>query len=145
MQIQVQLEQVGPTTAQGTAREHRVLVDRPVAKGGEDRGMMGGEYLLIALGGCFMSNLLAAVAAREADIRDVRASVTGTLASAPSRFERIELLVRARTGDPELLRKLVDLADRACISSNTLRGAVDLRVRVAEHPEDEEDHTAALA
>jgi len=135
MQIQVQLEQVGPSTTQGTAREHRVLVDRPAEKGGEDRGMMGGEYLLIALGGCFMSNLLAAVAARGAAIRDVRASVTGTLASAPSRFERIEVLVSAETDDSELLKKLVEMADRACISTNTLRGAVALSVRVVERTE----------
>jgi putative redox protein len=130
MQIQVQLAQVGPSTTQGTARDHRVLIDRPTEKGGEDRGMMGGEYLLVALGGCFMSNLLAAIAARETDIRDVRASVTGTLAPAPARFERIEVLVGAETADPDLLEKLVGMADRACISSNTLRSAVDLSVRV---------------
>ena len=36
-------------------------MDRPGPKGGQDKGPMGGEALLMGLGGCFMSNLLAAV------------------------------------------------------------------------------------
>ena len=59
--LTVQVEQVGPTTATAKARTHAVLVDRPAAKGGEDRGPLGGEYLLVGLGGCFLSNLLAAI------------------------------------------------------------------------------------
>lgn len=131
MTIEVEVRQVGPSTAEGEARGHRVQVDRPTDKGGADAGMMGGEYLLVALGGCFMSNLLAAVAAREADVRDARARVVGTLASAPSRYAGIELTVEADAPDRELLAKLVEIADRGCIVANTLRGAVDLRVRVA--------------
>ena len=67
-------------------REHRVLVDRPVEKGGENRGPLGGELFLAAFGGCFMSNLLAAIRAREAPVAKVRAVISGTLAEAPSRF-----------------------------------------------------------
>lgn len=37
-QIVVQLERVGPTTSEASVRSHRVLVDRPEAKGGADRG-----------------------------------------------------------------------------------------------------------
>jgi organic hydroperoxide reductase OsmC/OhrA len=33
---------------------------------------MGGELFLAAVGGCFMSNLLAAINARESDVSDVR-------------------------------------------------------------------------
>lgn len=131
MTIEVEVRQVGPSTAEGEARGHRVTVDRPADKGGADAGMMGGEYLLVALGGCFMSNLLAAVAAREADVRNARLRVVGTLASAPSRYTMVELTVEADAPDRELLRKLVEIADRGCIVANTLRAAVDLRVRVA--------------
>ena len=59
--IPVQVNQVGPATAEGHIRTHSVLIDRPEAKGGEDKGAMGGELLLVSLGGCFMSNLLAAI------------------------------------------------------------------------------------
>ncbi len=132
MSIRVEVKQVSATGAQASGRGHQVTVDRPLEKGGEDAGMMGGEYLLVALGGCFMSNLLAAILAREADVKDVRAVVTGTLAQNPSRFAEIELTVRAETADPALLGKLVGIADKGCIVANTLRGALKLTVRT-EH------------
>lgn len=131
MQIEVQVRQISPATAQATARTHQVMIDRPLDKGGEDRGMMGGEQLLVSLGGCFISNLLAAIRAREAAITDVQLSVTGTLETSPGRFSAIDVVVRAQTQDRALLEKLVDMSDRACIVSNTLRPAVALSFRVA--------------
>ncbi len=130
MSIQVQVNQVSKSAAEGIARSHQVLIDRPTEKGGEDQGMMGGEYLLIALGGCFMSNLLAAVKAREADISGVKLQIVGTLESAPSRFSEIEVQVSAEASDRTQLEKLVEMADRACISSNTLRRAAKVTFTV---------------
>ncbi|ACO47141.1 OsmC family protein [Deinococcus deserti] len=131
MQIEVQVRQISPATSQATARTHQVMIDRPLEKGGEDRGMMGGEQLLVSLGGCFISNLLAAIKAREADITDVQLTVTGTLESSPSRFSAIEVVVDAQAQDRALLEKLVEMSDRACIVSNTLRPAVALSFRLA--------------
>ena len=131
--IVVEVEQIGPSTAQGTARTHQVRVDRPVAKGGEDRGPMGGELLLMSLGGCFMSNLLAAIRAREAAVSGVRIGVEGTLAEAPQRFEAVVLTVTADYDDPDLMSKLLTIADRGCIVTNTLRPAMDLSI-VLEPP-----------
>ena len=130
MSIQVEVKQISATAAEAAARNHKVLVDRPQEKGGEDQGMMGGEYLLVALGGCFMSNLLAAITAREASIKNVQLKVSGTLESAPSRFSDIEVQVSAEAEDRALLEKLVDMADRACISSNTLRRAANITFTV---------------
>lgn len=130
--ISVQVNQTGPSSAAGTARSHRVTIDRPLAKEGSDQGMMGGEMLLVALGGCFISNVLAAIRAREAAIDDVRLTINGTLASAPSRYNAIEMLVAAQTADRDLLAKIVTLSDRACIVANTLRPAVDLTIRLAD-------------
>ena len=130
--IEVEIHQDGPATSEAAIRTHRVLVDRPASKGGDDRGPMGGELLLAALGGCFMSNLLAAVRAREAAVSNVRATVAGTLAESPSRFEAIEMRVAADCEDRQLLEKLVAIAERACIVANTLRQAVRLTVRVAD-------------
>ncbi|MGY2892436.1 OsmC family protein [Deinococcus sp. UYEF24] len=136
MNIQVEVRQIGRSTAEGQARTHTVVIDRPLEKGGDDQGMMGGEYLLVALGGCFMSNLLAAIHARKADVQGVRLQISGTLGAAPSRFTDIEVLVSAQVSgqqapDRDLLDKLIVIADRACISSNTLRPAVNLTFRVA--------------
>ena len=118
-------------TSEGAVREHRVLVDRPAAKGGLDRGPMGGELLLVALGGCFMSNLVAAAGARAVPVENLEVTVRGTLASAPPRFEAIELEVRGARVAVDVLDKLVTIAERACIVHNTLSPAVKLTVRRA--------------
>jgi len=89
---------------------------------------MGGELLLASLAGCFGSNLLAAIAARETVIEDVVVTVEGDLAEAPSRYEAIRMHVTARTDDGAQLQKLVTMAERACIVANTLRGSVRLEV-----------------
>jgi putative redox protein len=124
--VSVDVEQVGPSTGQARARSHSVLVDRPVEKGGSDRGPLGGEYLLMSLGGCFLSTLLAAVRTREADVSNVRVTVTGTIGGVPERFESMEVRVSAHYSDADLMRKLVALAERGCLVTNTLKDAVGL-------------------
>ena len=128
--LEVRIEQVGPSTAKGIARTHSVLIDRPVAKGGEDRGPLGGEYLLLALGGCFMSNLLAAIRAREAAVSDVRITVNGTIEESPDRFTRLTLTIAATHQDAELMKKLVTIAERSCIVTNTLRSGVSIALMI---------------
>lgn len=110
---------------------HQVLVDRPAAKGGADMGAMGGELFLAAVGGCFMSNLLAAIRARDSKISEVRTEVTGIIADSPARFEALELFIAAEGPDRELLPHLVEIAGRGCIMMNTLRGKLDVRLRIA--------------
>jgi putative redox protein len=129
-QMKIQLRQVSSSTSEATLRHHKVLIDRPAEKGGADNGPMGGELFLAGVGGCFMSNLLAAIKAREAEISDVRTEVIGTIAESPVRFSAIELLVTAESRDRELLERIVEIADRGCIMMNTLRGKLDLRVRI---------------
>ena len=129
-EIKVQLRQISSAATEGTIRTHHVLIDRPAEKGGTDAGPMGGELFLAALGGCFMSNLLAAIRARDLRIDGVRTDVTGILADAPSRFESVELSVTADTEDQPALAKLVEIADRGCIMMNTFRGKLDVRLKI---------------
>ncbi len=131
VQIHVSVDQVGPTASEGKARDHKVVMDRPEAKGGENRGAMGGENLLMALGGCFMSNLLAAAKSRETDLIDVKLSITGELSSAPPRFSAVEMKIAAPYGDKEHMEKLVAIAERGCIVANTLKNAVALTIALA--------------
>jgi putative redox protein len=91
---------------------------------------MGGELLLMGLGGCFMSNLLAAVKARDADVKNVRFTVEGTLESAPPRFSAMTLRITADYADEDEMRKLITIAERGCISRNTLKEAVHLTVEL---------------
>lgn len=83
-----------------------------------------------------MSNILAAIRSRDENVSNVRVEVTGILTdSSPVRYSGLELTVGADTSDRALLEHLVEIADRGCIMMNTLRGTLDLRVRVvAESP-----------
>jgi putative redox protein len=128
--LQVKIRQMSPSTSEATIRGHRVSIDRPASKGGTDAGPMGGEFFLAAIGGCFMSNLLAAIKARGLEIPGLETEVTAEMAASPDRFETVELCVSADGADPEVLEKLVEIADRSCIMMHTLRGKLDIRTRI---------------
>jgi putative redox protein len=128
--ITVKLNQVNDATTEAHIRTHDILIDRPEAKGGHDAGAMGGELLLAALGGCFNSNLLAAIKARDVSIHDIAIEVKGTLVDAPSRFESIEMIVKSAYEDRDTLQKLVTISERSCIVANTLKGGIDLTVSI---------------
>ena len=85
--------------------------------------------LLLALGGCFMSNLIAAAAARNIIVNDLRVVVRGELGSAPPRFEAATLEVYGQCSDEDAMQKLIEIAERSCIVHNTLKGSVKLDVR----------------
>ena len=128
-EVTVQLRQVGASTrAALIPRGPTVLVDRPEAKGGADGGPMGGEYFLTAVGGCFMSTLLAAIKAREAPVTNVRTDVEGVLAEDPTRFASVSLLVSADCEDDELLERLVQIAENGCIMVTTLKRGIEFSV-----------------
>lgn len=127
-QMTIQIGQASSTTSEAAIRAHRVLIDRPVDKGGTDLGPMGGELFLAAIGGCFMSNLLAAIRARKSEVSDVRTTVVGTIVSAPARFSAVDVQVEAR-GRSEEIERLVEIADRGCIMMNTLRDRLEVRIR----------------
>ncbi len=126
----IHLRQIGDSTSEATIRSHKVALDRPLDKGGADAGPMGGELFLASIGGCFMSNLLAAIHARHAPVSGVQTEVIATLADAPARFTAVELCVSAECADRELFEKLVEIAERGCIMVNTLKGKLDLQVRI---------------
>lgn len=119
------------TSSEGEVRGHRLLIDRPPAKGGADRGPMGGELLLVGLGGCFMSTLIAALQARELRVEGLAVTVRGTLEGTPPRYESALVEVRGQGLDAETFDKLITMAERACIVANTLRPCLRLEVRRA--------------
>jgi putative redox protein len=126
--LEVQVEQVGRATGKGIARNHTVFIDRPADKGGEDRGPLGGELLLLSLGGCFLSNLLAAIGARSAEVSNIRIAVSATVGGVPERVEAMTLRVAATYTDSELMRKLVGIAERGCLVTNTLKTAMVITI-----------------
>ena len=131
-EISVALKQHGETASIATIRDHQFVLDRPEAKGGTNAGPMGGEALLASVGGCFMSNLRAAISARDGvQIDGITLSITATLADAGDRFAAVHLEVAA-DADQDELQKLVTIADRACIAANTIRSALELTVAVGQ-------------
>jgi putative redox protein len=126
--MEVQVAQTGPSTSKGTARTHHVVIDRPVGKGGADDGPQGGELLLLSLGGCFMSNLLAAIGARSAEVSDIHITIIATVGGVPERIESMDMRVRAKYSDDELMRKLVAIAERGCLVTNTLKAALVITI-----------------
>ncbi len=122
------IEHVTHTTSRAIVRSHTVLVDRGVPKGGFDLGPAGGEYQLVALGGCFTSHLLGAIRAREAAMTNVKVAVTGTLDGTPERFTAFTVEVTAECSDADLARKLITIASRACQVMNTIRLAAPIEI-----------------
>jgi putative redox protein len=125
------IEHVNHTTSKATVRTHTVLIDRSAAKGGLDLGLIGGEYLLVSLGGCFTSHLMAAARAREAVLSGVKVAVTGTLDGTPERFTTFTMDVTGDCPDDALFRKLVEIAARACQVVSTLRLVAPIAITCA--------------
>ena len=126
--IEVHVKQIGVSASEGMARGHHVVMDRPEAKGGENRGAMGGEHLLMALGGCFMSNLLAAAHSRETAVSDVQMEISGNLESGPPRYTAVDVRISAQYEDRAMMEKLITIAEKGCIVANTLRSALALSI-----------------
>lgn len=120
--------QLDHSASRGQVRDHQLTMDRPQAKGGQDKGPMGGEAMLMGLGGCFMSNLLAAALARDITISSAKVEIEGDLAEAPPRYTAIRMRVSADCEPADQMQKLVTIAERGCIAANTLRDAVELTV-----------------
>ena len=127
----VTVRQVGASTGEGKVRGHTLLVDRPAEKGGLDRGPMGGEMILVGLGGCFMSNILAAVRKRNAPVSDVQLMVSAVVEGSPVQMTSFDIEVSAQCDDLELLKKLATIAERGCIAVNTLSRGSPVAVSVS--------------
>ena len=85
----------------------------------------------MGLGGCFMSNLLAAIKAREADVKNVRIEIIGSVAAEPARYTAVNLSISAEYSDKDLMTKLVTIAERGCLVANSIKSAIDLSFTIA--------------
>ena len=126
--VQIFLNQEGESASRARVRDHDLVMDRPSAKGGENKGPMGGEVLLMGLGGCFMSNLLAAAQARDLAFEGVHLDISGTLEGGPPRFSAISIGVQVPGVASETVKKIVTIAERACIVANTLKQGVEVNI-----------------
>ena len=131
-QVHVSVRQISSSASRGKARTHQLVMDRPETKGGGDQGPMGGELLLQGLGGCFMSNLLAAAAARKVKITDASVDILATVTPSPTRFTAVDMHIDMVCDEPAMISKLVEIAERGCLVANTLKNALALNLHMAE-------------
>lgn len=131
--VSIKLEQKSPSAVQATLNDLQVTVDRPVEKGGGGQGPMGGQYMLIGIGGCFCSTLLAAAKSRAIEVAGLAIEINATLAEegAP-RFTAIGIEVYCEEPkDPIELAKLIAIAEKGCISINTVKNGVNFSASLA--------------
>ncbi len=134
-QISLVLKQESPTSVQLQHDDFQVIVDRPNSQGGGGAGLMGGQYMLVGIGGCFCSTLFAAAHSREISIEGLRVAVSAQLSEmAPKRFTQVKLQVSyAQCSQPEEMEKLLEIAEKGCISVNTVKHGLDFEVVDVAH------------
>jgi putative redox protein len=127
--LELRVRLVEGTMSVATGRGHGVVIDRPLDRGGTDAGFLGGELLLAGEGGCFLSTLAAAAQSRGIVLRRAAVTVRAVAAAEPPRFAAVTVEVDLEAdADAPTVAKLVQLAERGCIASNTLRGGTALTV-----------------
>lgn len=121
----------GTTAARTTIRDHQLITDRTIEKGGGNQGPMGGELLVASLGACFMSNLIAAFQGRGIEAKGLSANVTGTLEGTPPRYQKMAMTVSGQGVDRKEMEKMVLIAERGCIVANTLKQFMEVTIEIA--------------
>ncbi|MDH3650101.1 MAG: OsmC family protein [Saprospiraceae bacterium] len=127
--VTLNLEQSSPT-AMKLDHDVQVIVDRPSEQGGGGSGLMGGQYMLVGIGGCFCSTLFAAAQARDIEITGLTVKVEASLSKdLPKRFDAVTLKVKhGYCSHPGEFAKLLKIAEQGCLSINTIKTGMDLSI-----------------
>lgn len=130
--INITLEQHAETSMKLKHDQFGIIIDRPVEKGGGGAGLMGGQYLLTGIAGCFCSTLFAAAQAREVKIEGLNVQVTASVSDdLPKRFTDVQLDVTYENcSDPGAFGKLLKMAEQGCISVNTVKNSMTFSAQV---------------
>lgn len=132
-ELKTQVQWIGGSTSLASGRTHSVTVDRPAEKGGSDLGFAGGELFVAGLGGCYMSNLIAAAQARNVRVDSARLRARGVLGENPTRIVEFILEVQVDADcDEKTVDKLLLIAERSCLVSTTVKQGTPLTIRRVE-------------
>jgi len=127
--IKIILEQASPTSMR-LVNDFQIVVDRPAEKGGGGTGLMGGQYLLTGIAGCFCSTLFAAAQARQILIENLKVVLEANLSQdLPKRFDAVQLHVSyGSCNQPDEFGPLLKIAEKGCLSINTIKKGMDFRI-----------------
>jgi putative redox protein len=121
MATEVKVQLVEGTLGVAIARQHAIVVDRNANLGGTDLGFTGGEVFFSGIGTCLLTTLIGAARARDITLTKVEFSISGEQETSPSRWTAINVnAVVEGDASPEEIQKLVTIAERSCIVSNTV-------------------------
>lgn len=118
-----------------TARNHSIIVDEPVEKGGTNTGMNPPELLLSSLGACMALTLSIYSEAMGIKVDGIEIAVEGDLDSAGMKgsarvrpgFNAIRMDIKAKTNvPPETFRQVVDLAVLRCPVEDSVGKGVEI-------------------
>ncbi|MDX6767956.1 MAG: OsmC family protein [Elusimicrobiota bacterium] len=126
----------GDADARGTltAGPRPTLEGGPPPEFGGDDSRWSPEHLLLAAASLCLKATFAAVAAKsQLAWSDWKSAAEGTLDKTPEglRFTRIALKVSVRSPDAEKAGRMLELAKKHCIVSNSLRQPVEVEATVA--------------
>ena len=130
--MNIAFKQITGTATLAQIGEYELTIDRPPSKGGGGAGPMGGQALLAGVGGCFASTLFGAAQARDLTITGLELNLSARLSeTVPKRFESIRLdIVGGTCSDPGAFEKLIRIAEKGCISINTIKQGLSLSVEM---------------
>lgn len=124
--LKISLSQYSKSAMQLENDNLKIIIDRPIENGGGGEGVLGGEYLLTGIGGCFSSNLFAAAQSRNIQIEGLSLAIVATISEdAPKRFSEINISVSYQScSDEQMFDKLMTIAEKGCIAMNTVKNGV---------------------
>ena len=124
--LKIHLKQCSKSAMQLENDKLKVITDRPIEKGGEGKGILGGKYLLTGIGGCYSSNLFAAAQSRNIKIEGLALDITATVSEdVPKRFSKVDIAVSYQScSDEQVFDKLMTIAEKACIAVNTMKNGL---------------------
>lgn len=111
-------------------RSHQLVVDQPLAAGGEDRGPMPLELLGVSLGSCVALYARQFLEARGIDSSGLRVEVQQHWARNPNRVAEFAVRIVLGTAISPAYRDLLERAARSCPAHHTLEGATSVRFTI---------------
>lgn len=115
-------------------RNHTIIIDSQKEEGGEDLGPEAPEIFLAALGACVMTNISRIGKKMRLNIKKVSMEIKGVKEhnGRPSSFVslKINVSIEADTSDRVKLERLVELSEKNCTVSNTVKNAVATKIEL---------------
>jgi putative redox protein len=128
--MEVQVEHLGNVQFEITAREHKILCDQPLDKGGDDEGMTPPELMLASLASCAAFYAAAYLKKQGLATEGTRVRLTAEKVFGPARLDNFKIEIDVPVDLSEQDRMGVDQAVHHCLIHNTLLSPPTIGIEV---------------